>query len=161
MFGCESWEIVLASRSKRCAHVRSAEQVRRQHLDRDVAPEPRVAGAIDLAHPARAERRQDLVGTEFRPGRERHAEIPSVRGARSLREVTERRSLTPRERSRSVGIRRPVEAGSPSWTPVAQSEIPTQASATVSHAAGTDRGDDLIRTQSGAGDKRHGVRWRF
>ena len=34
-----------------------------QHLDRDVAAEPRVAGAVDLAHAARAERRRHLVGT--------------------------------------------------------------------------------------------------
>ena len=37
-----------------------------QHLDRDVAPEPRVARAVDLAHPARAERDEDLVGAEAR-----------------------------------------------------------------------------------------------
>ena len=33
----------------------------RQHLDRHVAVELRVGGAIHLAHPARAERRDDLV----------------------------------------------------------------------------------------------------
>ena len=38
----------------------------RQDLDRDVAPELRVARAIDLAHPARAERRKDSVWP--RPG---------------------------------------------------------------------------------------------
>ena len=32
-----------------------------QHLDRDVAVETRVAGAIDLAHAARAEHTGDLV----------------------------------------------------------------------------------------------------
>ena len=32
-----------------------------QNLDGDVAAEPRVARAIDLAHPAGAERRDDLV----------------------------------------------------------------------------------------------------
>ena len=37
---------------------------RRHDLDRDVAPEPRVARAIDLAHPAGADRRHDLVGAE-------------------------------------------------------------------------------------------------
>ena len=35
-----------------------------QHLDRDVAIELRVAGAIHLAHAAGAERRQDFVGPE-------------------------------------------------------------------------------------------------
>ena len=35
-----------------------------QYLDRDVATEPRVAGTIHLAHAARAERRDDLVGAE-------------------------------------------------------------------------------------------------
>ena len=41
----------------------------RQDLDRDVAVEPGVAGAIDLAHAARAERAEDLVRAEAsRPG---------------------------------------------------------------------------------------------
>ena len=35
-------------------------------LDRDRSPEPRVPRAVDLAHPARAERRKDLIGTEPR-----------------------------------------------------------------------------------------------
>ena len=39
-------------------------ELRRQHLDRDVAIEPRVAGAIHLAHAAGAEQRDDLVGPE-------------------------------------------------------------------------------------------------
>ena len=41
---------------------------RRQDLDRDVAAEPRVAGAVDLAHPPRADRREDLVGAESGAG---------------------------------------------------------------------------------------------
>ena len=36
----------------------------RQHLERDVAAEPRVGRAVDLAHAARAEGRHDGVGTE-------------------------------------------------------------------------------------------------
>ena len=51
-------------------------QLRREDLDRDVAVQLRVARAVDLAHPARAERREDLVGTETCSGGERH------RGAR-------------------------------------------------------------------------------
>ena len=35
-----------------------------QDLDRHVAPEPRIARAIDLAHAAGAERRDDLVRAE-------------------------------------------------------------------------------------------------
>ena len=38
--------------------------VRGQHLDRDLAREPRVECPIDLSHPARAEWRQDFVGAE-------------------------------------------------------------------------------------------------
>ena len=34
------------------------------HLDRDVAPEPRVPGAVNLAHPSRPERGQKFVWTE-------------------------------------------------------------------------------------------------
>ena len=33
----------------------------RENLDRDVAIESSVAGSVDLAHPARAQRRDDLV----------------------------------------------------------------------------------------------------
>ena len=41
-----------------------------QPLDRDLAPEPRVARAEHLAHATRAERAQDLVGSEARAGGE-------------------------------------------------------------------------------------------
>ena len=41
-----------------------APNVVRQNLDGDVAPEPRVPRPVDLAHPARAERGEDLVGAE-------------------------------------------------------------------------------------------------
>ena len=51
-----------ASRARRCG----------QHLDRDVAAEPRVARPVDLAHAAGAERRHDLVGAEPVAGREAH-----------------------------------------------------------------------------------------
>ena len=44
----------------------------RQDLDRDFAPERRVASAIDLAHATRAERRENLAASESRPWRERH-----------------------------------------------------------------------------------------
>ena len=47
----------------------------RQDLQRDVASELCVLGAIDLAHPARAEGRQDFVSTEPRAGRERHSDL--------------------------------------------------------------------------------------
>src|SRR5436309_200769 len=43
-----------------------------QNLDGDDPVEPRVAGAIDLAHPAGTKRSQDLVGTELRSSREAH-----------------------------------------------------------------------------------------
>ena len=59
------------ARSLRFAlEARPALSVRRellgQKLDRDVALEPRVAGAINLAHPADADEREDLVRTEAR-----------------------------------------------------------------------------------------------
>ena len=47
-----------------------AANARRQHLDGDVAAEPRVARAIDLAHPAGAEQADDLVTAPARAGRE-------------------------------------------------------------------------------------------
>jgi hypothetical protein len=43
-----------------------------QHFDRDIPVEPRVARAVDLPHAARAERREDLVGTETGAGLQSH-----------------------------------------------------------------------------------------
>ena len=43
-----------------------------QNLQRDVAIELRVAGAVDLAHAARANQRDDLIRAETGTGRERH-----------------------------------------------------------------------------------------
>jgi hypothetical protein len=42
----------------------------REHFDRDFPPEPRVARPIDDTHGARANRRNNLVGAETRPGGE-------------------------------------------------------------------------------------------
>ena len=47
-------------------------QPRGQDLDRDLAAEPRVFGAVDLAHSARAERREDLVRAETGAVSQRH-----------------------------------------------------------------------------------------
>ena len=38
----------------------------RQHLDRDLAVEPRITSPIHLTHAARAQRRLDLIRPEFR-----------------------------------------------------------------------------------------------
>ena len=43
-----------------------------QHLERDVALQPRVADAIDLAHPAHADELDDFVQTKTIAGRECH-----------------------------------------------------------------------------------------
>ena len=56
MFGWESFATLIASRSKRARASGSAASVGRENLDGDLALEARVAGAIDLAHPAGAER---------------------------------------------------------------------------------------------------------
>ena len=53
-----------ASRAKR-ATLRVGCEVRREDLDRDVAPQLAVARAIDLAHAAGAERREDRVWAEL------------------------------------------------------------------------------------------------
>ncbi len=47
-------------------------QVAGEHLDRDRTVEPRVLGAVHLAHPPRAERRFDLVGPEALTGLQAH-----------------------------------------------------------------------------------------
>src|SRR5262249_10573441 len=43
-----------------------------KHLDRDLAMQLRVFRPVDLAHPSRAERRENFVRAEFRPGGECH-----------------------------------------------------------------------------------------
>jgi hypothetical protein len=42
----------------------------REHFDGDVAIEARIAGAVDFAHPAPAEQRNDFVRPEARTGRQ-------------------------------------------------------------------------------------------
>ena len=44
----------------------------RQHLDRDVAPEAGVTGAVDLAHATGAKRGDDLVRSKATSSVERH-----------------------------------------------------------------------------------------
>ena len=50
-----------------------------QHLDRDLAPEARVLGAVHLAHSPGADLAEDFVGTELRAGGEGHC-ADSTRG---------------------------------------------------------------------------------
>src|SRR6185503_11445717 len=73
-------------------------ELRRQDLDGDAAVEPGVACAVDLPHPARAERRNDLVWTEARSWGEFHgaARVPqrvpaTSRGGGSVSDDDERR----------------------------------------------------------------------
>ncbi len=53
-------------------------ELRRQHLDRDVAPETRVPRTVHLAHAPRTDWGDDLVGAQARTGRECHFS-PSTR----------------------------------------------------------------------------------
>jgi putative acetyltransferase len=55
-----------------CETVRVAREGARQDLDRDIAPQLGVMGAIHLAHAARAEQTRNLVMTDPRPGRDGH-----------------------------------------------------------------------------------------
>ena len=61
-----------ASRSKRAQAVGSCGERPGSTLIATSRSEPRVAGAVDLAHAARAERTGDAVGTEASAGRDRH-----------------------------------------------------------------------------------------
>ena len=47
-----------------------------QDLERDVAPEPRVAGAKHLSHSPGAELADDLISAQFRAGCESHSYAP-------------------------------------------------------------------------------------
>ena len=50
-------------------------EVLAQYLDRDRSIEPRIAGLVDLPHPARSDGSDDLVGTELLTGAERHPNL--------------------------------------------------------------------------------------
>ena len=45
-------------------------QVRREHLDRDFAAKPQIAGPVDLPHAAAAQRGVNLIRTKPGPGTE-------------------------------------------------------------------------------------------
>ncbi len=47
-----------------------------KNLQRDIAPEARIACAIDFAHAASTERREDLVRSEFCAGGKGHVSAP-------------------------------------------------------------------------------------
>ena len=80
--------------------VRVRRNRRRQDLDRHFASEPRVARPIDLAHAARAERREDFVGPQAKAGSERawksassirrapESAFDTLRGRRGARRLT-------------------------------------------------------------------------
>ena len=79
------------------SHLRRREMLR-QHLDRHLPPEPRVPRLVDLAHPSRTERREDLVVAETGARGKRHEvdEILSVGGLphrASVQRVPEFRGL--------------------------------------------------------------------
>src|SRR5205085_9581127 len=67
---------------------------RRQDLDRDVPLELRVASPVDLAHPAGADRREDLVGSELRRGGQGHPSWAELYTAARAR-IRESRSSQP------------------------------------------------------------------
>jgi hypothetical protein len=72
MFGWFSEASNCASRLKRARRSGSAANSSgRKDLQRDIAIEPRIARAI-LAHPARADEGDDLVGAESSPRGKRH-----------------------------------------------------------------------------------------
>ena len=73
----------------------------RQDLNRDVTPEPRVAGPIDLAHAACSEWSEDLVGPDSGAGREtQEGRIISQMSWRPAR-PTESRAPSPENRARN------------------------------------------------------------
>ena len=66
MFGWFSADASVASRSSRSSEDRRRRSTPADDLQRDLATEPRIEGAIDLTHAAGAEQRADVVGAEGR-----------------------------------------------------------------------------------------------
>src|SRR5687767_11419860 len=67
----------------------------RQNLDGDVAIEPRIAGAIDLAHATRAKRAENFVATEPAAGGQGHAYFFGARWRNSSNQFVTVARLTP------------------------------------------------------------------
>src|SRR5262249_31793989 len=78
---CE--QLRLALETRRTIGIRG-EQFR-ENFERDVAIEFRIAGAIDLAHPARSEQRRDFVVAESHARREGHVNVRGIIGEKPLR----------------------------------------------------------------------------
>ena len=78
MLGWESDPARRASCSKRRRRSGLCAELGGQHLDRDVAAEAGVARAVDLAHPAGAEKAEDLVRPETRTHRDGHDRLRAV-----------------------------------------------------------------------------------
>ena len=72
MLGCESWEMVFASRSKRWRTSGEEERCGGRTLIATSRLEARVLRAVDLPHPSGADGGEHLVGAEAGPGGERH-----------------------------------------------------------------------------------------
>ena len=81
---------------------------RGEDLDRDEPIEPRVARAIDLAHRAGSQRRQDLVGSESCAGMDGHPVTRSGRlhdGAKNVDAGQGETRILAHVRSRLYGLR--------------------------------------------------------
>jgi hypothetical protein len=72
MCGWLSEETARASRSKRARASGGVGEVGRQDLDGDFPRKPRVAGKVDLAHPARIEQRNDFIRAQSRARGQSH-----------------------------------------------------------------------------------------
>ena len=66
----------------------------REDLDRDLAPQPRVARAIDLAHATRAKQREDFIRAEMRPGGQGHCGLGTAAIVAGLARALHQRTLT-------------------------------------------------------------------
>ena len=63
---------------------------RGEHLERDLAPEAVIAGAVDLPHAARAEETRDFVGADAGPRGQLHVRLQGSRDSSADREAPSR-----------------------------------------------------------------------
>src|SRR5438105_3539784 len=82
-------------------------QIWREHFDGDVAVQARIARAIDFAHPARAERREDFVWAEARAGGQRHDYFGTIRAFNSSTQFRTRFNRVIASRSGTIMRKRP------------------------------------------------------
>jgi hypothetical protein len=86
------------------------DEIRRQHLNRNLAAEPGIAGAVDLAHAPGTEQTENVIGAEPRTRLQGHVRSANYTRRCMPRSAELARSRVPADESRQTyGVRFPAD----------------------------------------------------